>query len=93
MTTTNDKSKQQQVRRMVELGHIARQRHLNAGGNPHLSVGSLNNNDTLTKDERQEFLELANQVFDDESITNYLKTNGTWRSRFAEAKENMRIAE
>ncbi len=93
MTTTNDKSKQQQVRRMVELGHIARQRHLNAEGNPHLSVGSLNNNDTLTKDERKEFLELANQVFDDESITNYLRTNGTWRSRFAETKENMRITE
>jgi len=81
--TTNDKRKQQQVRRMVELEHIARQRHLNAGGNPHLSVGSLNNNDTLTKEERQEFLELANQVFDDESIANYLKKNGTWRSRFA----------
>jgi hypothetical protein len=46
---------------------------LDAGGNTHLSVGSLNNNDTLTKEERQEFLALANQVFDDKSIANYLK--------------------
>lgn len=56
MRTTNDKSKQQQVRRMVELGRIARERHLDTVGNPHLSVGSFNNNDTLTQQERQEFL-------------------------------------
>lgn len=93
MTTTNDKNKQQQVSRMVELGRIARQRHLDARGNPHLSVGSLNNNDTLTSEERQEFLELANQVFDDESIANYLKKNGTWQERFAAMKQSMRIAE
>ena len=93
MTTIDDKSKQQQVRRMVKLGSIAWQRHLDAGGNPHLSVGNLNNNDTLTTEERQEFLDLANQVFDDESIANYLKKNGTWRSRFAAMKESMRIAE
>jgi hypothetical protein len=88
MTTTNDRSKQQQVRRMVELGNFARQRHLDAGGNPHLSVGSLNNNDTLTEEEKEEFLKLANQVFDDKSIANYLKTNGSWRSRFAGMKES-----
>lgn len=93
MTTTNNPSKQQQVHRMVELGRIARQRHLDAGGNSHLSVGSLNNNDTLTDRERQEFLELANQVFDDESIASYLQKNGTWRERFAAMKEKMRLAE
>ena len=49
----NSNSKQQQVRRMVKLGSIARQRHLDAVGNPHLSVGNLNNNDTLTTEERQ----------------------------------------
>ncbi|NEQ25780.1 MAG: hypothetical protein F6K28_43340 [Microcoleus sp. SIO2G3] len=78
---------------MIELGRIAKQRHLDAVGNPHLSVGSLNNNDTLTEEERQEFLKLANQVFDDESIANYLKKNGTWRERFAAMKESMRIVE
>ncbi|MDZ7958920.1 MAG: hypothetical protein RMY34_13730 [Aulosira sp. DedQUE10] len=93
MTTTNNQSKQQQVRRMVELGNFARQRHLDAGGNLHLSVGSLNNNDTLTEQEKEEFLKLANQVFDDKSIANYLKTNGTWRSRFAAMKESMKLAE
>lgn len=93
MTTTNDESKKKQVRRMIELGRIARQRHLDTVGNPHLSVGSLNNNDTLTQEERQEFLKLANQVFDDESIANYLKKNGTWRERFAAMKESMRIVE
>ena len=91
MTTTNEPSKQQQVRRMVELGRIARQRHLEAGGNPQLSVGTLNNNDTLTAEEKQEFLKLANQVFDNESIANYLKNNGTWRERFAAMKEKMRL--
>jgi hypothetical protein len=92
MTTTNEPSKQQQVRRMVELGRIARQRHLEAGGNPQLSVGTLNNNDTLTAEEKQEFLKLANQLFDNESIANYLKKNGTWRERFAAMKEKMRLA-
>ncbi|MGH2415113.1 MAG: hypothetical protein ACRDEA_15760 [Microcystaceae cyanobacterium] len=83
MATINNPSKRQQVRRMVELGRIARQRYLDTGDNPHLSVGSLNNNDTLTDKEKHEFLALANQVFDDKSIANYLKKNGTWRERFA----------
>ncbi|KYC39542.1 hypothetical protein WA1_31105 [Scytonema hofmannii PCC 7110] len=78
---------------MVELGNIARQRHLDAGGHPYLSVGSLNNNDTLTKEERNEFLELANQVFNDESIANYLKKNGSWRERFTAMKESMKMVE
>ncbi len=80
MTTTNDNSKQQ-ISRLLELGRIARQRHLDAGGSPHLSIGSLNDNDTLTQEERQEFLDLANQVFNDESIANLLKKNGTWQER------------
>ncbi|MCC5663106.1 hypothetical protein LC653_03930 [Nostoc sp. CHAB 5784] len=93
MTVTNDHNKQEQIRRLVELGSIARQRHLDTGGNPHLSVGSLNNNDTLNEEEKQEFLKLANQIFDDKSIANYLKKNGNLRERFMAMKESMRISE
>ncbi|MCC5625302.1 hypothetical protein [Nostoc sp. CHAB 5715] len=93
MTTTNDYNKQEQIRRLLELGSIARQRHLDSGGNPHLVVGSLNNNDTLSEEEKQEFLKLANQIFDDESIANYLKKNGNWQEKFIAMKESMRISE
>lgn len=93
MTTTNNQYQQQQVKRMAELGRIAKERYLNAGGNPRLSVGSLNDNDTLTKEEKQEFLKLANEIFDDESIANFLKKRGTWQERFAAIKQSKKISE
>ncbi|MGK7874194.1 MAG: hypothetical protein AB4426_13040 [Xenococcaceae cyanobacterium] len=92
MTTTND-IKQQLLNRMTELGKISRQRYLDAGGDPRLSVGSLNNNDCLTDKEKQELRDLFNQVVTDEDIATYLKKNGTWRERYAAMKERMRLRE
>lgn len=60
--------KQLQAARMGELATIARQRYLDAGGDPRRSA----NEKYMTEEERQEYLELARQVFDDEYIKNYL---------------------
>lgn len=59
----------QQDRRIGELFAIARQRYLDAGGDPYRSA----NETWMTEAERQEFLELGRQVFDDEYINNYLE--------------------
>lgn len=64
-----EKIRQQKARRMLELSGIARQRYLDAGGNPIRS----SNEKYMTKSEQQEFLELGAQVFDDEYINNYLQ--------------------
>lgn len=66
--------RQKQARRMLELCKISRQRYLNAGGNPRLSVGSLHSNDNFTAEEKQEFLNLARASFDSEYINNYLRS-------------------
>lgn len=71
--TTTEHIRQKQVRRMLELCKISRQRYLNAGGNPRLSVGSLHSNDNFTAEEKQEFLKLARASFDSEYINNYLR--------------------
>ena len=54
---------------MGELAAIARQRYLEAGGDPLRSA----NENYLTEEERQEYLQLGRQVFDDEYINNYLQ--------------------
>jgi hypothetical protein len=81
MTTIDPSQRQQQIQRILRLSKIAKQRYLDAGGDPHLSVGTLNNNDTLSEEERQEFLNLAHQVFTDEDIDQYLNEKGTWQER------------
>lgn len=83
MTTTNN-IRQQQSLRMAELTKISRQRYLDAGGDPHRAT---NGNEWMTDEERQEYLTLARQVFDEEALANYLKKNGSWRDRFAAFKE------
>lgn len=67
--TKPDPIKQQQAARMGELATIARQRYLDAGGDPQHSA----NEKYMTEEERQEYLGLARQVFDDEYINNYLQ--------------------
>jgi hypothetical protein len=52
-----------QYQRLQNLFAIARQRYLDAGGNPNLSGGSLNKQDYLTEAEKQEIRELGQQVF------------------------------
>jgi hypothetical protein len=85
MTTTNP-IKQQQVRRMRELVKLSRQRYLEAGGNPHRST---NGNEWMTQEEKQEYLTLARQVYDQEAIAHYLQKHGTWRDRFQAMKATL----
>lgn len=65
--TTPKETKQEMVRRMQEIFAIGRQRYLDAGGDPLRSADEQ----YLTEAERQEFLELARQVFDEESLNAY----------------------
>jgi hypothetical protein len=92
MTTTNN-TKQQQIDRLTELVQLSRQRYLDAGGDPKLSVGSLNNNDRLTDKEQQEFRELFNQIVTDEDLAAYSQSNGTWRERLAAIEQGIRLGE
>lgn len=87
---TTDHIKQQQVRRMRELAKISRQRYLDGGGAPHRSA---NGNEWMTDEEKQEYLTLARQVYDEEAIANYLKKHGTWRDRMNAMKERMKSGE
>ncbi|AFY76109.1 hypothetical protein Ple7327_0677 [Pleurocapsa sp. PCC 7327] len=81
--------KQQQSLRIGELAKIARQRYLESGGDPHRSA---NGNQWLNNEEKQEYLALARQVFDEQSIANYLKKHGTWRERFAATKAEIDVS-
>ncbi len=86
MTATNP-IKQQQIKRMGELAEISRQRYLDAGGDP---LHSTNGHEWMNEDEKQEYLMLARQVFDRESVNNYIKNNGTWQERFERFKTEMK---
>lgn len=53
----------QQYQRLREIFATARQRYLDAGGDRHRSAGSLNRQDFLTDEEKQEISNLGRQVF------------------------------
>lgn len=80
-------NKQQQYLRLGELAKIARQRYLESGGKPHHSA---NGHEWLNDEEKQEYLRLARQIFDNESIVNYFRQHGTWKEKFANVKLAMR---
>lgn len=82
--TPTEHIKLQQSSRMGELAKIARQRYLDAGGVPHRSA---NGNEWMTEEEKKEYLTLARQVYDVESLANYLKKHGTWRDRMKVMRE------
>lgn len=88
--TPTELIKHQQSLRMGELAEIARQRYLESGGEPHRAA---NGHEWLTDEEKEEYLRLARQVFDEESIANYLQKHGTWRERFAALKEAMKSSQ
>jgi hypothetical protein len=52
----------QQYQRMIELCQIARQRYLDAGGDPRHSSGTLHGNEYLTQEEKEEFFVLGRQL-------------------------------
>lgn len=53
----------QQYHRLKEIFAIGRERYLKAGGDPRLSVGSLNQQDYLTDAQKKEVIELGQQIF------------------------------
>lgn len=62
MTDSTEKKKQYQ--RLNQIFTIARQRYLDAGGDPQQSSGSHKGNDYLTDEEKQEIRRLCHQVFE-----------------------------
>lgn len=63
----------EQDRRLGELMAIARQRFLDAGGDPRHPPSGLKGDDYMTDEERQEALTIARSLFNDEYIKSYLK--------------------
>ena len=55
--------KKQQYQRMIELSDLARQRYLDAGGDPRRCPSGRQGDDYLTDEERHEFFKLGRQVF------------------------------
>ncbi|MEG4805900.1 hypothetical protein QUA82_17350 [Microcoleus sp. F8-D3] len=72
MTKPHD-IRREQDRRLGELMAIARQRFLDAGGDPRHPPSGLKGDDYMTDAERQEALTIARSLFNDEYIKTYLK--------------------
>ena len=72
MTKPHD-IRRQQDRRLGELMAIARQRFLDAGGDPRHSPSGIKGDDYMTDAERQEALTIARSLFNDQYIKTYLK--------------------
>ncbi len=72
MTKPHD-IRREQDRRLGELMAIARQRFLDAGGDPRHPPSGLKGDDYMTDAERQEALTIARSLFNDQYIKNYLK--------------------
>lgn len=60
-------SEKYQYQRLQEVFAAARQRYLQAGGDPHLSGGSFNNQDFLSDEEKEEIRSLR-QLFSRERL-------------------------
>ncbi|MFN6568435.1 hypothetical protein [Dendronalium sp. ChiSLP03b] len=80
--TQSNTHKQQQAQRILELFAMssekprsvyARQRYLDAGGNPQCTPSGRRGDNYMTDEERQEALVLGRQVFDEEYINNFLQ--------------------
>ena len=72
MTKPHD-IRREQDRRLGELMAIARQRFLDAGGDPRHPPSGLKGDDYMTDAERQEALTIARSLFNDQYIKTYLE--------------------
>ncbi len=70
--TQSNSLKQQQAQRMLELFAIARQRYLDAGGDPQTTPSGRQGDDYMSEEERQQALALGRQIFDEEYVNNFL---------------------
>lgn len=71
--TNQNHIRKEQDRRLGELIAVARQRYLDAGGDPRHPPSGLKGDDYMTDEERQEALSLARALFNDEYINSYLE--------------------
>jgi hypothetical protein len=72
MTKPHD-IRREKDRRLGELMAIARQRFLDAGGDPRHPPSGIKGDDYMTDEERQEALTIARSLFNDEYIKTYLE--------------------
>jgi hypothetical protein len=63
----------EQDRRLGELMAIARQRFLDAGGDPRHPPSGLKGDDYMTEAEKKEALAIARSLFNDQYIKTYLQ--------------------
>jgi hypothetical protein len=68
--------RKQKYERFKELFEIARQRYLDAGGDPKHSSGTLHKNDYLTDEERQELFKLGSELSGDRIVGGYIHSQG-----------------
>ncbi|CBN55319.1 MULTISPECIES: hypothetical protein [Kamptonema] len=71
--TNQNQIRKEQDRRLGELMAIARQRFLDAGGDPRHLPSGLKGDDYMTDAEREEALTIARSLFNDEYINSYLE--------------------
>lgn len=71
--TNQNQIRKEQDRRLGELMAIARQRFLDAGGDPRHLPSGLKGDDYMTDAEREEALAIARSLFNDEYINSYLE--------------------
>ena len=72
--------KKQQYERFKELFALARQRYLDAGGDPQRSNGSLHNNEYLTEQERKELSILGRKLSEIRIVDGYVHCQGkSWK--------------
>lgn len=71
--TNQNQIRKEQDRRLGELMAIARQRFLDAGGDPRRLPSGLKGDDYMTDAEREEALTIARSLFNDEYINSYLE--------------------
>ncbi|MFN6564809.1 MAG: hypothetical protein RMY28_034125 [Nostoc sp. ChiSLP01] len=73
MMTQSNTIRHQQAQRILELFAIARQRYLDAGGNPQRTPSGFKEDDYMTDEERQEALVLVRQIFPQEYVDSFLQ--------------------
>lgn len=81
-----------QYERLQELTAIARQRYLDAGGDPRRCPSGRNGDDYMTDEERQESIELTRQIFGVRIIGDEVHCQGrTWKLSVFPAKKQGKI--
>jgi len=82
----------QQLARVLELTAIARQRYLDAGGDPRRCPSGRKGDDYMTDEERQESIELTRAIFGVQIIGDEVHCQGrVWKIADVSAKQKSEI--